>query len=62
MFVKTTFLRKRKRVLVVEHATEDSIRPARSYGTTPMSYKEIKPRNAKEILKSKVVFEFSIPM
>ena len=33
----------------MEHATEDGIRPARSYGTTPASCKEIKPRNANEV-------------
>ena len=49
-------------LLFVEHAIKDGIRPARSYGTTPMSYKETKPRNAKEILRSIFVFGFSIPM
>ena len=46
----------------MEHATEDGIRPARSYSTTPASCKEIKPRNANEVLHSIFVFEFGIPM
>ena len=52
IFVKATFLRKWNGVVVVEHATEEVIRPARSCGTTQVSYKEIKPRNTKEALKS----------
>ena len=52
MFVKATFLRKWNGFVVVGHATEEDIRPARSCGTTQVSYKEIKPRNAKEVLKS----------
>ena len=46
----------------MEHATEDGISPAGSYGTTPASCKEIKPRNAKEHLNSPFVFGPSIPM
>ena len=41
----------------MEHATEDGMRPARSYGTTPASYKEIKLGNANEILHSIFVFK-----
>ena len=46
----------------MEHATEDGIRPAKSYGTIPASCKEIKPRNAKERLNSLFVLGSSIPM
>ena len=46
----------------MEHATEDGMRPARSYGTTPASCKEIKPRNAKEWLNNLFVLRSSIPM
>ena len=46
----------------MEHATEDGIRLARSYGTTPANWKEIKPRNAKERLNNPFVFGSSIPM
>ena len=45
----------------MEHATEDGIKQARSYSTTPTSCKEIKPRNANEVLHSIFVFEFGIP-
>ena len=62
MSVKATLLRKQKGVVVVEHATEDSIRLARSYGIIPMSCEEIEPRNANEILKSMFVIKFSILM
>ena len=36
----------------MKYDTEDGIRPAKSYNTTPASCKEIKPRNAKERLNS----------
>ena len=40
----------------MKHSTEDGIKLARSYGTTPASCEEIKPRNAKERLNSPFVF------
>ena len=48
--IKATLPRNLKGLQFVEHATEHGIRPARSYNTTLESCKEIKPRNAKEIL------------
>ena len=60
--VKAMLLRKLNGIVVVEHATEDGIKQARSYGTTLASFNEIKPRNANEILKSTFVLKLSIPM
>ena len=40
----------------MEHATKDCNRPTRSYGTTPASCKETKPRDANKILKNIIVF------